>query len=193
MSGLLNERKGSAEVIRTSDIDAVIAVLGRPETIDRYSPEQPSRKRKAACGNAGRHALELCGSVGRVILATMGIIFIILGFSGIFAGGVALFGHQIFGYDSIYAFIVEQLASRLDWIPIVQEFTGVKILAAAVYFLPFIGLLYAGIMLAFNLRSPKWHPGLIIVVLWSLCIFALAILIAGPSVILVDPMPQISL
>ena len=175
MAELLNERKGTAEVIRSSDVDAVIAILGRPETIDRYSPEPPSRKRKAAGDNAKSTALELCGTVARFLLAAIGIIFIITGFSGIFAGGIVLFGHQIFGTDSIFAFIVEMLSSQ-TWAATIMEVLWIKVLAVLVYFLPFIGLLYAGIMLTFNLRSPKWHPGLIIFVLWLLCIIALVIL-----------------
>ena len=131
--------------------------------------------------SAGRIARsESWNGIGRFFQAAVGILLFIIGFSGLFAGGVILFGYQIFGYDSIYAFIVEQISSQ-DWATMIMEVVWIKIVATAVYFLPFLGLLYAGIMLTFNLRSPKWHPGLIIFVLWLICIIALVILVAVAS------------
>ena len=284
MAELLNERIGSSGVVTSADIQAVIDVLGRPEAIDKDSPEPAAQVKKKRlyrdlenkqifgvcsgianyfgiqvpfvrlvfavafvlcylCGldrydnplgypyawyvlglylilalcipaaktvrqkweskgedgslesirqsvsraaddiekGAGRIARsESWSGIARFFQAAVGILLFIIGFSGLFTGGVILFGHQIFGYDSIYAFIVEQLSSQA-WAAMIMEVVWIKVLAAAVYFLPFIGMLYAGIMLTFNLRSPKWHPGLIIFVLWLICIIALAILVATAS------------
>jgi phage shock protein PspC (stress-responsive transcriptional regulator) len=139
---------------------------------------------KAADGiekGAGRIARsDSWSGIARFFQAAAGILLFIIGFSGLFTGGVVLFGHQIFGYDSIFAFIVEQLSTQA-WAAMIMEVIWIKIFAVLAWFLPFIGLLYAGIMLAFNLRSPKWHPGLIIFVLWLLCIIALVILVAIAS------------
>ena len=52
----------------------------------------------------------------------------------------------------------------------------VKMLALAVYGLPFIGMLYSSIMLLFHIKSPSWRPGLIIFVLWLIAIIAFGIL-----------------
>ena len=43
-------------------------------------------------------------------------------------------------------------------------------------FLPFIGMLYAGIMMIFDLRSPSWRPGLIIFLLWIIALTAFTVL-----------------
>ena len=34
------------------------------------------------------------------------------------------------------------------------------------YYLPMMGLIYAGIMLIFDLKSPSWRPGLVLFLLW---------------------------
>lgn len=44
----------------------------------------------------------------------------------------------------------------------------------AIVGIPLVGILYAGIILAFNLKSPKWHPGLILFLLWLASIGGLA-------------------
>ena len=54
---------------------------------------------------------------------------------------------------------------------------GVNILMLMVVILPFLGLLYSGLQLIFGFKSPKWHPGLLIFILWLLCIIAAAVLI----------------
>ncbi len=285
MAELLNERTGSTGVVTSADIDAVIAVLGRPEAIDQDSPEPAAQVKKKkrlyrdlenkkilgvcsgianyldiqvsfvrlifavpfvlcfigglsrynnpfgypyawyvlglylilaicipaaktvrqkweskgedgslegirrsvsqAADGIGKSAGSIARSeswngIARFFQVAVGILLFIIGFSGLFAGGIVLFGHQIFGYDSIYALIVEQLSSQA-WATMIMEVVWIKIVAAAVYFLPFLGLLYAGIMLTFSLRSPKWHPGLIIFVLWLISIIALVILVAVAS------------
>lgn len=284
MAELLSERAGASGVISPADVEAVIAVLGRPEAIDSDSPEPPAREKKkrlyrdlenrkilGVCsgiakyldiqipfvrlvfmllfipayfiGQAHYHEffglpvtlyvpalyllLALCipaaktvrqkweskgedgsleeirrsvsqaadglgkragriarseswGGIARVLQACVGIILFITGFSGLFAGGLFMFGHQIFGYDSIFALIVEQFASQY-WLAVILEYLWIKVLATVVYSLPFIGMLYAGIMMTFDLRSPKWRPGLIIFVLWLLSVTALVILLAVAS------------
>ncbi len=285
MAELLNERAaGNAGVISPADVEAVIAVLGRPDAIDGDSPQPPAREKKkrlyrdlenrkilGVCSGIAKYLdiqipfvrlvfvllfipayfigvesyhnpvglpvtlsvivlyllLALCipaaktvrqkweskgedgslegirrsvsqaaddlekragriarseswGGVARALQLAAGIILFIAGFSGLFAGGLMVFGNQIFGYDSIFALIMDQLSAQ-SWLAVIAAYTWIKILATAAYSLPFIGMLYAGIMLTFDLRSPKWRPGLIIFVLWLLCVSALGIFFAIAS------------
>ena len=53
----------------------------------------------------------------------------------------------------------------------------VHILAFGVWFLPFIGLLYAAVMMIFGFKAPSWHPGLVIFVLWLIVVAVLTTLI----------------
>lgn len=38
----------------------------------------------------------------------------------------------------------------------------------------FIGMLYGGIMLSFDLKAPAWKPGLIIFIAWLISLFVMA-------------------
>lgn len=44
-----------------------------------------------------------------------------------------------------------------------------------VLIIPFLEMLYGGVMLIFGLRSPKWHPGLILFVIWLIILVALSV------------------
>ena len=50
-------------------------------------------------------------------------------------------------------------------------------LAVLVYVIPFIGMLYGGIMLLFRFKSPSWRPGLWLFVIWLILLVALIILV----------------
>ena len=52
---------------------------------------------------------------------------------------------------------------------------GLLILVVA---LPFLGILYGSLQMLFGFKSPKWHPGLVIFILWLMSIIAAGILIA---------------
>ena len=40
--------------------------------------------------------------------------------------------------------------------------------------LMFVGMLYGGIMLTFDLKSPSWKPGLVLFISWVISIFVIA-------------------
>ena len=52
----------------------------------------------------------------------------------------------------------------------------VPVLAVLSVLLPAVGLVYAGVLLIFGLRSPRWHPGVWIFLLWLVVLVALAVL-----------------
>ena len=41
--------------------------------------------------------------------------------------------------------------------------------------IPLFIMLYRGVMLIFGLKSPKWHPGLILFVIWLIILVALSV------------------
>ena len=49
----------------------------------------------------------------------------------------------------------------------------ITVLACIVAVLPFIGALYAGILMLFRLKSPKWRPGLIMFIVWAAALLGL--------------------
>ena len=54
-----------------------------------------------------------------------------------------------------------------------------RALALAIVFIPFFGILYGGLQLIFGFKSPKWQPGLILFILWMLCIVSLCVFVAS--------------
>ena len=50
-------------------------------------------------------------------------------------------------------------------------------MAAVAYAIPCILAIYYGILLTFNLKSPKWRPGLILLILWAIAVVALCVLV----------------
>ena len=119
--------------------------------------------------------------LGRVLRIVIGCILLLIGVSGMTSGIGALFGHQLFGWD--YVFDWEVL--RDGWNDFTQEVPEVvslissgffKVTALLVFFLPFIGMTYAGIMMIFDFKSPSWRPGLVIFLVWVVSLVVLAII-----------------
>lgn len=115
-------------------------------------------------------------SVGRVFAIFFGFIFTIVGLSGVVSCIVAFFGVQF--WDFCFPIGV------LDTISFFSGGTKVtilifKILTTLAIFLPFIGILYGGIQMLFDFKSPRWRPGLVIFIIWIISILGLAGLSAG--------------
>jgi len=96
-----------------------------------------------------------------------GIILVIIALGGIITMACVLFSFVIAGVAIPQAIIsfLGSIAGFPFWIG--QLF---KILSALIIFLPLIAMLYGGIMLIFNIKSPKWKPGLIMFLLWLISI-----------------------
>ena len=128
--------------------------------------------------------------VGRFI----GIILLIVGFAGLFTGGVLSFGSGLFrgfrkphlgagdmGFLGLHRLYGHGMAQLYDVSPTLATLLmqpGMHILLLLVVFLPFLWILYEALQLIFGFKSPKWHPGLVIFILWLLSIIAFGILIA---------------
>jgi phage shock protein PspC (stress-responsive transcriptional regulator) len=130
---------------------------------------------------------------GRIISIFVGIILLMMGISGLVAGGLAAFGTTAFFHIDSQIFmnalqeIFEAFGSsyygfNASITPLIRIL--LIVFGSLVYFLPCIGLIYAGIHLIFNLRSPSWRPGLVVFILWLLSIvaFFVMLIIAASSV-----------
>jgi len=110
----------------------------------------------------------------------IGILFLIISVSGIAAGSVGAFFPKSFGIDNLYLDFIEE-CREVPGVISVLEMPIVKFLGILAWFLPFIGILYAGIMMLFGFKAPSWHPGMIIFVLWLVVLVILATLILTSS------------
>ena len=129
--------------------------------------------------------------IGNIFEKGIGLFLLIIGFSGLFAGGLAIFGsgalrhqgwlsgeHGFLGLAQLYNEGLSELYSEAPAIADAISQPWVQGLLILVVTLPFVGLLYGSLQLLFGFKSPKWHPGLVIFILWLMSIIAAGILIA---------------
>lgn len=106
--------------------------------------------------------LSLLGGLIRVFIA---VIMLMIGLSGLTGGWFLLIGSAVFGEYTP--------ASMIEYINFDIDLLWLKITAVLCYFIPFIGMLYCGIMLITKFKTPKWKPGLILVLVWVISLIAL--------------------
>ena len=129
--------------------------------------------------------------IGNIFEKGIGLILLIIGFSGLFAGGLAIFGsgalrHQgwmsgeqgFLGLGQLYNEGLSELYREAPAIADAINQPWVQGLLILVVALPFLGILYGSLQMLFGFKSPKWHPGLVIFILWLMSIIAAGILIA---------------
>jgi len=140
----------------------------RGESLSYGDPEKhwENRKEYDEANNTGTRFWSL---VGKCLLIIPGIFLLIIGLAGFIGMLAALFGLTVAGL-AIPTFISGILGSSVIslsylWVP--------KLLIGLVVVLPFVGMLYGGIMLIFKLKAPAWRPGLILFVIWLLSLIGL--------------------
>ncbi len=133
----------------------------RIDTISRKINEEASRFSNGAS--------KVGGVFGNIFLIAIGVVLFLMAVGGIITGVVFLFGITILsGFNAID--LVDYMVLNIG-----NTFI-LKVLACAVYFLPFIGILYASLQLIFKFKSPTWRPGLVIFLLWVVLGIALFVL-----------------
>ena len=128
--------------------------------------------------------------IGRVFEKLIGAAMLIVGFTGLFAGGVGILGSGFLGaerhFAGNYGFLglrrlyAEGMSALYEEAPLLANALArpwVQILLLLVVFLPFLAILYGALQLLFGFKSPKWKPGLVIFILWLMSVIAAAILL----------------
>ncbi|MBO7604051.1 MAG: PspC domain-containing protein [Bacteroidales bacterium] len=117
------------------------------------------------------------GTIGRILEVCVGLVLLIIAVSGLFAGALAAFGWEWLGLSGQVSEAITSITEEYPQFPGIVSMRWVQILAIVVYALPFIGMLYASVLLLFRFKSPSWHPGLWIFVIWLIAVIALVILV----------------
>jgi hypothetical protein len=113
--------------------------------------------------------------LGNVLRIIIGVFLLLMGVAGLTFGVAAIFGQELFGWDMIR----EGWEQLVDEIPFTMPLAGTflyKLDIVLLYFLPVVGLIYAGIMLIFNLKTPSWRPGLVLFLLWVIVLVVFIVL-----------------
>lgn len=129
--------------------------------------------------------------IGRIFEKLIGLAMLIIGFTGLFAGGVGILGtgflgsrktglstqYGFLGLQRHYSAWMSELYEEAPWLADALVQPWIRVLVLLVVFLPFLGILYGALQLLFGFKSPKWNPGLVIFILWLLSVIAAAILL----------------
>lgn len=103
--------------------------------------------------------------LGRVLRVIIGCMLLVMGVAGMTFGLAAIFGRSLFEWDIIRESWEAMTENVPDILPLLGSF-AFKADLIALYFLPMLGMLYGGIMMVFDLKSPSWRPGLVIFLFW---------------------------
>ena len=138
------------------------AMRGEPQSVDHIYKKfaQGARNVGGEMWKAGTSATgTLFSAIWNVIRFAVGVILAVFGFGGIVTLGIGLMGiDMVMGVSvlSVPDFLELNIGNTI-WL---------KIFGVLTVLLPFVGMLYAGIMLCFNVKAPKWRPGLVNFVVW---------------------------
>lgn len=114
-------------------------------------------------------------TAGRIALIVIGSILLLMGVAGLTMGLAAVSGFRICGTT-----FMEGLRDMMSWnapelLPVIDSWWA-KLLGLLVWMLPCLGTIYGGVMLIFDLRPPRWRPGLVIFCLWIISVTVMAVL-----------------
>lgn len=113
----------------------------------------------------------------RVICVCAGLLLLLIGISGLFAGiGIVVAG-SVFDAGEL----VSSIEGAINGISLLDGLLAHKwfmALALAIYFIPFIGTCYLGIKLVFGFKSPAWMPGLSLFIFWLILLVAAGVILA---------------
>lgn len=106
---------------------------------------------------------KVLSKISRILAVFCGLVVVSVGLCGIFVTIVGSLGLTLI--DAAIPFSAADFMTMVTncskWVSVL--FVILAILVAA---LPAVALVYGGILLIFNLKSPKWRPGLVMFLLW---------------------------
>lgn len=114
-------------------------------------------------------------NISRMFSVIFGVFLLLAGVAGIAFLCSFWWGGEILGNSFFYNKFIEHIAIEA---PEVLSFISAPIVmvsAILVIAIPLFIMLYGGVMLIFGLKSPKWHPGLILFVIWLIILVALSV------------------
>ncbi|MBO4572058.1 MAG: PspC domain-containing protein [Bacteroidales bacterium] len=119
---------------------------------------------------------------GRILKVCIGLLFILTGSVGMAVGVAAISGLNLLDLATTAAPAINDILDVLPGLVSVKAIKTLPLVLAVCYFIPCILFLYEGIRLCFGFRSPSWHPGLILTIIWIIAVISFCLLI-GLSVI----------
>lgn len=149
---------------------------GEKGTVDAISARVKSTAHEMGevAGNVARS--DFWPGLWRVFEVCVGVLFLVVGIAGVVSLGCLAVDGSFFSNTFILNRLLEELANEAPRILDMLSYPPLVVALALSVVLPFIGLIYAGVMMIFDLKAPGWHPGLWIFVIWLIAITVLAVL-----------------
>ncbi|MBR5075481.1 MAG: PspC domain-containing protein [Bacteroidales bacterium] len=125
----------------------------------------------------------LGSGLGKVLRIVIALLLLMTAVCGLTFGVASLLGHSVFGWNFLWdgdgvfqgSFLDAVREHAPGMLPMVSSVVY-QITVLLTCFLPFIGMLYGGIMMLFDLRTPSWRPGLIIFLIWIIALTTFTVL-----------------
>ncbi len=114
-------------------------------------------------------------NISRIFSVIFGVFLLLAGVAGIAFLCSFWWGGEILGNSFFYNRFIEHIAIEAPEVLSFISVPAVMIAAILVVAIPLFIMLYGGVMLIFGLKSPKWHPGLILFVIWLMILVALSV------------------
>jgi phage shock protein PspC (stress-responsive transcriptional regulator) len=128
---------------------------------------------------ATQNANQFWKVLGRIIVIIIGIMLFLIGIAGVAAIIVAIFGIDILGWVAAGSFSGDWISSFYNVFPMLGSMPTllVTIPLFLALFMPFLGMLYGGLQMMFNFKTPKWRPGLWMLILWAASVIMLVVVL----------------
>ena len=114
-------------------------------------------------------------NISRIFSVIFGVFLLLAGVAGIAFLCSFWWGGEVLGNSFFYNKLIERIALETPELLSFISVPLVMVAAILVVAIPLFIMLYGGVMLIFGLKSPKWHPGLILFVIWLIILVALAV------------------
>ena len=149
---------------------------GEKGTVDAISARiQSSAQEMGEVANNVVHS-DFWKGLGRIFGVCIGIIFLVTGVAGVVSLGCVTVGDNLLSNTFFLNRVIEEVANEAPTLFDLLSYPPLVASLAVVLVIPFIWLVYSGVMLLFDLKAPKWHPGLCLLVIWLIALTVLAVL-----------------
>lgn len=112
----------------------------------------------------------------RFLALCIGIAFLVAGVSGVVSLGCLTVGDNFLANTFFLNRLMEEMANKAPMLMDMLSYPPLVVAFAVTVVIPFIVLIYLGILLLFDLKAPSWRPGLCLFVIWLIAVTVLAVL-----------------
>ena len=112
----------------------------------------------------------------RIVEVCIGIAFLVTGVAGVVVLGCVAFDGTFLSNTFFLNRMLEDIANEVPGALGMMSYPPIVAAFAVSITIPFIWLVYSGVLLLFHLKSPKWHPGFCLFVVWLISLTIMAVL-----------------